>query len=383
MTGKVIMACMFLAGCCIKGNAQGFNISGYVDNYTMIVETDPKITDETLWQNVTCQRLNAEWMPNEHLQIGIGMRNHLIWGNDKVTEELGEWVRKNDNLLDLSWQAISKKGLMMNLALDRCMVQWSAEQWEVKVGRQQINWGQTIVWNPNNIFGTSPFITSYYSEYSVCDAVRTTYYHNETSRSELAASADRAGKPTIALLHTNHIGNTDLQVLGGVYKGNNMVVGGGFSTSVNDVNIRMEGSYFHNFKATKEKADIVEIALGADRIFPNNLTLQGEVLYTNNPIKVSVEDFWERSFLQPYAGLLTISHWSFACGLHYPFTARCSIKAVGGYWYDHRAIYADVELKYQIAQDLQISAIAHAADHNDDPIRIDARMGTLRLKWNF
>jgi len=80
---------------------------------------------------------------------------------------------------------------------------------------------------------------------------------------------------------------------------------------------------------------------------------------------------------------LTISHWSFACGLHYPFTARCSIKAVGGYWYDHRAIYADVELKYQIAQDLQISAIAHAADHNDDPIRIDARMGTLRLKWNF
>ena len=160
MTRKVIMACMFLAGCCIKGNAQGFNISGYVDNYTMIVETDPKITDETLWQNVTCQRLNAEWMPNEHLQIGIGMRNHLIWGNDKVTEELGEWVRKNDNLLDLSWQAISKKGLMMNLALDRCMVQWSAEQWEVKVGRQQINWGQTIVWNPINIFGTSPFITS-------------------------------------------------------------------------------------------------------------------------------------------------------------------------------------------------------------------------------
>lgn len=43
MKGKVIMACMFLTGCCIKGNAQGFNISGYVDNYTMIVETDPKI----------------------------------------------------------------------------------------------------------------------------------------------------------------------------------------------------------------------------------------------------------------------------------------------------------------------------------------------------
>ncbi|RRD02716.1 hypothetical protein [Prevotella sp. OH937_COT-195] len=383
MMRKIIMACLFFLLCCIKGKTQGFNISGYVDNYTMIVETDPKITDRTLWQNITRNKLNAEWRFNEHLQIEVGMRNHLICGNDDVTKVFKQVLRKNENLLNLSWQAIDKKGVMANLALERCVLQWSANQWEVKVGRQRINWGQTFVWNPNDVFRTSPFVTLYYPEYSGCDAIRTTYYHNETARSELAASVDCKGKPTVAFLHNNHLGETDFQVMGGVYKGNSMVLGGGLSTSLKNSNIRMESSYFHNFKAKGRKTDIVQIVLGADRIFPNSLTLQGEVLYTNNVVKINTEDIWERSFLKYSARQLTISHWSFAGSIYYPFTAQCSIKAITGYWLDHRAIYADLELKYQITQNLQVSAIAHTADYNDDPLRVDARMGTLRLKWNF
>ncbi|MCI6160193.1 MAG: hypothetical protein SPI18_10285 [Prevotella sp.] len=381
---RVAVACICLLAYCLKGKAQNLSVSGYVENCTMVAETDPKMTEETLWQNITCLRTDVEWRMNGHWQMEVGIKNHLTWGNDNVTKELEGALNRRTNRLNLNWKILDTKGRMMSLAPDRCMVQWSANRWEVKAGRQRINWGQTVIWNPNDIFNPSPFVTLYYPEHSGCDAIRTTFYHNETARSELAASVDWAGKPTIAFLHANHSGETDFQLMGGVYKGSDMVIGGGMTTALNNVNIRMEGSYFHDFKTTEGETDLMEISLGADKIFPNNLTLQGEVLYTNRPLKVTADGIWERSFLQTSAKRLTISHWSLAGSVYYPFTPRCSIKAIGGYWHDHRSMYADMELKYQITQDLQVAATVHAADYNDDTLlRADAHMGTLRLKWNF
>lgn len=384
MTGKTFMTFFMLMSFSANGKAQDFDISGYVENCTMTADTDPEIEDDPLWQNITYNRMDVTWRHNGHWQAEVGMRNLIMFGNNDITKELKDILEKDNNMFDLNRKVIDKKGLLVNLALDRCVVQWYAGRWEIRVGRQQINWGHTIVWNPANIFNTSPFVTLYYAEQSGCDALRATFYHNETARSELAASADREGKPTIALLHANHCGETDFQFVGGVYKGSNMVVGGGATTTVNDVSIRMEGAFFHDFRYAAGKNNVCEISIGADKIFTNGLTMQGEALYTNSPAEITVDDIWERSLLKKNAKTQTISHWSLAGSIYYPFTSRCSVKAISGYWFDHRMLYTDIEFKYQIMQDFQIAATLHAAEYNDDsPIRANARIGTVRLKWNF
>ena len=60
--------------------------------------------------------------------------------------------------------------------------------------RQRINWGQTLVWNPNDIFNAYSYFDFDYIERPGSDAIRLQYYPDYSSAIEMAVKADYENK---------------------------------------------------------------------------------------------------------------------------------------------------------------------------------------------
>ncbi len=359
-------------------------ISGYLNNSTQFAATHPDLLEETLWQNVAYQRLNIDWRIRPYIRMEVGIRNLLHAGNATALSYIKEDADKDRGWADLSWNLFSRKNMLYHLNIDRCSFQWTRGAWEVKAGRQRINWGQTLVWNPINIFNPYSFFRIYYPEHPGCDAIRTTYYHNATAYSELAASLDRYGKPTAAFLHNRQINNLEYRLMGGVYQGSDAVIGGGLTSGQGRLIVRAEGSYFHPLTHNSHHSEVLQIAAGADYVFTNNLIIQGEVLYRNHSTDTHVENLLRLYESQQSAKSLSVSKWSILAQALCPVTPRFSVRLSAAYFVDKRLSYAALSLSYRISKNMEASLFSHFLNHGvEEPIKIRGESGSLQYKWNF
>ena len=62
----------------------------------------------------------------------------------------------------------------------------SDEKWELTLGRQRINWGVNLAFNPNDLFNAYSLIDFDYQERPGSDAIRFQYFTNELSSFETA-----------------------------------------------------------------------------------------------------------------------------------------------------------------------------------------------------
>lgn len=65
-------------------NNGALRISGYLNNSTLFASTHPDLLEETLWQNITYQRMNVDWRPHSSIRIEVGIRNLLYTGNATI-----------------------------------------------------------------------------------------------------------------------------------------------------------------------------------------------------------------------------------------------------------------------------------------------------------
>lgn len=147
------------------------------------------------------------------------------------------------------------------MACDRLYLTFEKEKWCLKLGRQRVNWGQTFVWNPNDLFNNYSFFDFDYVERPGCDAFRATYYHHATSFSEVVVSLNHANEVTAAFMHHGMIKNFDYQVMAGVQTADDLVVGGALTGDVKGVNLRGEFAYRQPLEDFGESAGIFEISV--------------------------------------------------------------------------------------------------------------------------
>ena len=69
---------------------------------------------------------------------------------------------------------------------DRANVKWTLDKFELTVGRQRINWGQNLIWNPNDIFNAYNFFDFNYVERPGSDAVLMELFTGDFSSVQLA-----------------------------------------------------------------------------------------------------------------------------------------------------------------------------------------------------
>ena len=147
---KLILGCLLF-----HSSLSAQQLSGYVSGMPSLIVLHPQ--DEAWWQALAHNRLNFGWQMSPHLRMDAGVRNRLMFGSKELINPAT--IKHDPGLMQLSWnwatvQTWHAASLLENTAFDRLNVTYEKNKWKLQLGRQRINWGQTFVWNPNDIFNT-------------------------------------------------------------------------------------------------------------------------------------------------------------------------------------------------------------------------------------
>ena len=149
-------------------------ITGFMEylNNTWIPSSTYQSYGFTDWQNQSTiyNRINLWWTPVNNLEFHAGMRNNFTFGplvaqynNFFKVANIGTYadlVTYDDGYLDLTWFISGDNSNVLYTNLDRLNMKWTSNKFELTIGRQRINWGTNLVWNPNDIFNASIILIS-------------------------------------------------------------------------------------------------------------------------------------------------------------------------------------------------------------------------------
>jgi len=257
------------------------SFSGYLSD----MQTVYHIPDYWLWENTLHNRLNLDLYPTSWLTGSVQLRNRFIFGSTlgKIPG-YAEALEGDPGWLDLTISTDGNLGdsvgYVLTSTIDRLWLQFTFGNLEIKAGRQRINWGQTLVWNPNDIFNSYSYFEVDYPERPGSDALRVSYYTGNASTIEVAAKIDSANRVTAAGYFRFNTHGFDIQFMGGIYQEEDLVLGAGWSGNLGSAAFRGELSYFRDLKQFKDTTGYLMTSIGFDYTFSNSLMIQVEGLYS-------------------------------------------------------------------------------------------------------
>lgn len=359
-------------------------ISGYANEmFSLFTEN---LDNSWYWQNTVHNRLNLGWQAHAYWRIDAGIRNRLFNGDFLNIPGYSKQLAKDKGFFDLSWNLLDKDDVLLNMTCDRLYLTFEKGRWCFRLGRQRINWGQTFVWNANDLFNSYSFFDFDYIERPGCDAFRGTFYHDATSYSEVVVSLDDADKITAAFLHHRTIRSFDLQAIVGVQREDDFVVGGAITKDFKGINFRGELAYKQPLDNFTKSTGIVEFSVGADYLFSNNLMLQGEFMYNNKESILSLKNILNLIQNPSSTNVMSMMNsWNTVILLFYPPTDRLSLSFSGMYMSGLETGFAGLTIDYSLRNNLDFSLIAQYFTTLGDKIPIEARawFGFARLKYSF
>lgn len=375
----------------------GFTQETYIKGDSLITKT-PKISlkgylsdlfspqynnMEGKWKasNYLHQRLNFGWTPSSAFSFSAQLRTRLIINQSGSDTS---FVNIHDGLV------MQNNKTFFNSALDRLNLKYTKDKLEVTIGRQRINWGQSFVWNPNDLFNSYSFFDFDYIERPGSDAIRLQYYNTFTSSTELAAKIDRYNKVTVAGLYRfNHAG-ADIQLIGGILSSEEAIIGGGWTASIKSFSLYGEGTYFRPLKNFGSNSGMAMIDIGCSRIFANNLSLQVEGLYVSKKPDIN-------SLLSLFQSTLDVRKIAFSQmnifgSVSYPLSPLIN-GSMAVMWFPGTGgisgVYTGPSLDFSIGNNVNLSVIAqYFKGEFSEAVQEQLREQTLmfsfvRLKWNF
>jgi hypothetical protein len=341
--------------------------------------------------NLFHNRLNFYWYYGNNLTTSIQFRNRFMYGQTLTTTPgYAESIDNEENFLDLSMNIFNEQSFFLNTAIDRLFLQYTAGRFVFTVGRQRINWGQTMVWNPNDVFNVQNFFDFDYPEKPGSDAVRIQYYPNYTSSLELAAKLDKNEKVTAAAYYRFNKGGYDWQIISGVLAEDDIFAGAGWAGDIEGAGFRGEMSYFHPLENYSDTSGLFIASLSLDYTFSNSLYLQFETLYN-----MKTEGADNTGFFDFYQGTLDVkklsfSEWNFFIQGSYPVTPLLNASLSGIYFPEVKGFYAGPSLNYSLKDNVELSFISQIFDGEfPDPLtgksieRTTLFAGFLRYKFSF
>lgn len=260
------------------------SLNGYVKELYMFYSPEQPIpgTDlNNLATNIIHNRLNFKWYTSKKFTTVIEMRNRLMLGN--LVKDFPGYMATVDvdnGLLDLSWISAQGKSWFVHSMIDRAYLDYSSGKWQVRVGRQRINWGVNLVWNPNDIFNTFSYFDFDYEERPGTDAIRVQYYTGTTSSAELVYKPNRdQTRSAFAGMYRFSRWDYDFQFIGG-QAGNDWIIGGGWAGDISGAGFRGEFTHFEPRNDFSTRATVASVS--ADYTFSNSWYIHGSFLYTSN-----------------------------------------------------------------------------------------------------
>ncbi|MEM7104377.1 MAG: hypothetical protein AAF502_14660 [Bacteroidota bacterium] len=360
-------------------------LGGYVkDLQSIFLFHDP--LDLTLTDNLIHHRLNFKWFPDQHWQFKAELRNRIFWGETvKLTPGFGDMIDDaNNDIWDLSLVLVNKDAAVIHAMLDRLYLEFVTGNLEMRFGRQRINWGQNLVWNPNDWFNAYSFSDFDYEERPGADALRVQYYTGVASSIELVVKSYTSD-------FDNWVGGFvwrfnkakyDFQIQAG-YVQRDLALGAGWAGSIGNAGFKGEISYFqpHREGLTDDWSIIASTEF--DYSFKNALYLAGAFLFNSNgEVNGNINDLL---FAELSAKNLYPFRYSFLIQAGYPITPLMNIAGFVVYSPGSaNALFVNPAVTYSIAENWDLDFVTQFAfANNGQQYKAPFQLFFLRLKFSY
>jgi hypothetical protein len=411
---RLVVSFLFLFSVFSQENQaeDAFDFSGYISGMPSLYwlgKTTPPGEESPLWQLLVHNRLNFEWYPHERFTASVQLRNQLIGGDFVRLGDYSSGVETENYFLPLTYYQTLGDKFILTIAVDRLWFQYTLDKLEVKIGRQRVNWGQTFVWNPNDLFNSYNYFDFDYPERPGADALRMQYFTSSTSSIDLAAKIDSSGNITGGGLFRFNHWNTDFQILAGyfsqsnqtyvwdpmpgisVYEDNDLVGGVGLSGAIGNVSIRGESSYFYSLKENSDSTNLFLLSLGSDYSFPDQTMLMFEFMYNSNVVLPAGSTFYGFYSGSQSVKTLTYTKYNFFGQVAYAVSPIINTTLGGMYFFDSNLMgyYIGPGVDLSLGDDLLLSGIFQFFSFKSENPLTGAKewannyFAFLRIKWNF
>jgi hypothetical protein len=311
------MAVSLVAQSDSAAKASSWQIRGYVKNMQVWSFSDEN--NSLLSGGFFHHRLQVRWESRGGWSLQGDARNRLFYGEwVRAQPFLPEQLDQDNGLFDLSFVPVKRPALAGSVIIDRLYGQYRHGPLQLRLGRQRINWGMALTWNPNDWFNAYNFLDFDYEERPGNDALRVQYQTGGFGNLELALSPGRDPARWIgALRFGSHTGRFDWQALAGVYR-SQLALGAGWAGDVGQMGFKGELSLFQPLQP-----DSLETALSAtlslDYMTSDQLFLTGGLLINTNG-RGSATDLLRLSQTNLSPANLMPGKLSFLAAATYPFT---------------------------------------------------------------
>lgn len=363
-------------------------LKGYVKGMTTMqtIGDDGEIAIENLVHN----RFDVNWYISDKLTFTAGLRNRIIIGNNvSLIPGYADYVSRDFGYFDLSWVWADNNSWIGLSQLDRLTFDYTAGNLQITLGRQRINWGQTFVWNPNDLFNTYSYFDFDYEEKPGSDALRLQYYIGQSSKLELSTSLNSESQLTSVLLYRLNTKGYDIQFLGGMYTQTDYVLGGGFSGSIAGGGFSGEFTYFHPMENEDDEGGKVTATLHYDYTFKSSLNLQFETLYNGFGAENFESGIADILFQDLNPKNLFPTRLAFFGSGAYDVSPLFRVMLAGMYGPEGNFLYVGPTLTYSISNSMELAGIGqyYSMDEVEDS-EGNALVNTgtaifVRFKWSF
>jgi hypothetical protein len=231
--------------------------------------------------------LELRYYPNEQWKVDLEMRNRLFFGQ-QVTYLNGlnlidypAFIEDDGGFFDLSYNWATGSSYVLNTTIDRLYLDYASGDWQIRAGRHRINWGQNLIWNPNDVFNAYSYFDFDYEERPGTDAVRIQYFTGFTSAAEFVYQlGNDINDMSFMGLYKFSKWNYDFQFMGGQVK-RDLVIGTGWTGDIKGGGFRGEFTYFHDKDSLNEAVGQLVASISGDFTFTNSLYLHASVIYNS------------------------------------------------------------------------------------------------------
>lgn len=350
-------------------------LNGYVSNMQSFIFQE--IDEDWIFHNLVHNRLNYNWYIHNNLLFNVELRNRFITGDYvRLDSTYATMLEKDNGLINLTSNIFSEKSFILNSAIDRFRLDYNYSNVNITLGRQRINWGQTYVWNPNDIFNSYSYFDFDYEEKPGSDAARIQYYTGSSSSIELVAKADSGAVFSYAAMYRFNTAGYDIQTLTGYLNDEDFVVGFGWSGFIKSVGFRGELT-----QLLAEENNTFIASVGFDYYFKNSSSLQFEGLFTDNPMELnSFSDYYNQ---QTSVRNLAFTKVSLFGSYSYSVSPLLNVSFAGMYYPKIHGFFVGPSITYSLNDNADFSIFAQSFHGEFNQTTQKFNLAFLRLKYNF
>ena len=357
-------------------------IRGYV-KYLPSARFSPNL-DKINFDQLLHNRINIDWDFNSNFKFHGAVRTRVFQGyNVENIPFYEDFITIENGFINASQLIFKENSWMMHTMSDRFFLEYSYEKWQIRLGRQRINWGVNMVSNPNDLFNTYSFFDFDYEERPGTDAIRIQHFISPLSRFEIAYSPGMSSRESVAAaMYAFNKKNYDIQLITGYFH-HRIALGGAWAGSIKNTGFKGEITFFNDLeKPNSSNAFNFTASVSADHRFQNGGFFVAEYLY-------SQQRFGQNANLllltQPFrADKLSFTDHSVFMNYTHPVSPILSLGMASFYYPSENGAFFSPNINYNLAQNFDLMVLSQIFVGGKNSMLSQAGyLFASALKWNF